>query len=169
MQTGCGFCARPGSNSENQYWFRPFPVVNKEISDCLSNNIIEEALKINWTRDVFDRLLVAETMRDQSLLLITASQKIREKFAQALCQLMVFIPQRCNTGVYWVGNRSRAGADARQTTVHSQNTQYIIILWAVWGGGTARTDILSSAKLRQVNTKIPSNNQPQDIDSLHLI
>jgi hypothetical protein len=50
----------------------------------LLNNIIEEALKINWTRDVFDRLLVAETMRDQSLLLKTANQKIREKFAQAL-------------------------------------------------------------------------------------
>jgi len=50
----------------------------------LLNNIIEEALKINWTRDVFDRLLVAETMRDQSLLLITANQRIRKKFAQAL-------------------------------------------------------------------------------------
>jgi PIN domain nuclease of toxin-antitoxin system len=54
------------------------------ISDCPLNYIIEEALKINWTRDVFDRLLVAETMRDQSLLLITADQRIREKFTQAL-------------------------------------------------------------------------------------
>jgi PIN domain nuclease of toxin-antitoxin system len=58
--------------------------IDLRISDCLLNNIIEEALKINWTRDVFDRLLVAETMRDQSLLLITADQKIREKFTQAL-------------------------------------------------------------------------------------
>jgi hypothetical protein len=39
---------------------------------------------INWTRDVFDRLLVAETMRDQALMFITADKKIREKFTQAL-------------------------------------------------------------------------------------
>jgi PIN domain nuclease of toxin-antitoxin system len=58
--------------------------IDLKISECPLNNIIEEALKINWTRDVFDRLLVAETMRDQSLLLITADKKIREKFTQAL-------------------------------------------------------------------------------------
>jgi PIN domain nuclease of toxin-antitoxin system len=58
--------------------------IDLRISDCPLDNIIEEALKINWTRDVFDRLLVAETMRDQSLLLITADKKIREKFTQAL-------------------------------------------------------------------------------------
>jgi len=32
--------------------------------------------------------------------------------------------------VYCVENRSRAGVDARQITVHSQNTQFILILWA---------------------------------------
>jgi hypothetical protein len=64
--------------------FGSFPVATKGISDCLLNNIIEEALKINWTRDVFDRLLVAETMRDRSFLLITADQKICEKFTHAL-------------------------------------------------------------------------------------
>ena len=58
--------------------------IDLRISECPLNNIIEEALKINWTRDVFDRLLVAETMRNQSLLLITADKKIREKFIQAL-------------------------------------------------------------------------------------
>jgi len=58
--------------------------IDLRISECPLNNIIEEALKINWTRDVFDRLLVAETMRDQSLLFITADKKIREKFTQAL-------------------------------------------------------------------------------------
>jgi PIN domain nuclease of toxin-antitoxin system len=58
--------------------------IDLKMSECPLNNIIEEALKINWTRDVFDRLLVAETMRDQSLLLITADKKIREKFSQAL-------------------------------------------------------------------------------------
>jgi len=58
--------------------------IDLKISECPLNNIIEEALKINWTRDVFDRLLVAETMRDQSLLLITADKKIRKKFRQAL-------------------------------------------------------------------------------------
>jgi PIN domain nuclease of toxin-antitoxin system len=58
--------------------------IDLKISECPLNNIIEEALKINWTRDVFDRLLVAETMRDQSLLLITADKKIHEKFSQAL-------------------------------------------------------------------------------------
>jgi hypothetical protein len=50
----------------------------------LLNNIIEEALKINWARDFFDRLLAAETMRDQSFLLITADRKIREKFTWAI-------------------------------------------------------------------------------------
>jgi PIN domain nuclease of toxin-antitoxin system len=58
--------------------------IDLKISECPLKNIIEEAPKINWTRDVFDRLLVAETMRDQSLLLITADKKIREKFSQAL-------------------------------------------------------------------------------------
>ncbi len=58
--------------------------IDLRISECPLSNIIEEALKINWTRDVFDRLLVAETMRDQSLLLVTADKKIREKFTQAL-------------------------------------------------------------------------------------
>jgi PIN domain nuclease of toxin-antitoxin system len=58
--------------------------IDLRISECPLNNIIEEALKINWTRDVFDRLLVAETIRDQSLLFITADKKIREKFTQAL-------------------------------------------------------------------------------------
>ncbi|MGA8241457.1 MAG: PIN domain-containing protein [Desulfobacterales bacterium] len=58
--------------------------IDLKISECPLNNIIEEALKINWTRDVFDRLLVAETMQDQSSLLITADKKIREKFTQVL-------------------------------------------------------------------------------------
>jgi len=58
--------------------------IDLTISECPLKNIIEEALRINWTRDVFDRLLVAETMRDQSSLLITADKKIREKFTQAL-------------------------------------------------------------------------------------
>lgn len=58
--------------------------IDLKITDCPLHNIIEEALKINWTRDVFDRFLVAETIRDQSLILITADKKIREKFAQAL-------------------------------------------------------------------------------------
>jgi PIN domain nuclease of toxin-antitoxin system len=58
--------------------------IGLKISKCPLKNIIEEALKINWTRDVFDRLLVAETIRDHSLLLITADKKIREKFTQAL-------------------------------------------------------------------------------------
>ena len=59
-------------------------VIDLKISDYPLNNIIEKALKVSWTRDVFDRLSVAETMRDQSLLLITADKKIREKFTQAL-------------------------------------------------------------------------------------
>ncbi len=58
--------------------------IDLRISECPLNNIIEKALIINWTRDVFDRLLVAETMREESLLLITADKKIREKFTQAL-------------------------------------------------------------------------------------
>jgi PIN domain nuclease of toxin-antitoxin system len=58
--------------------------IDLRVSECPLKNIIKEALKINWTRDVFDRLLIAETMRDQSFLLITADKKIREKFRQAL-------------------------------------------------------------------------------------
>ena len=58
--------------------------IDLRISDCPLNHIIDEALKINWTRDVFDRLLIAETMRNPSYLLITADKTIREKFRQAL-------------------------------------------------------------------------------------
>jgi PIN domain nuclease of toxin-antitoxin system len=58
--------------------------IDLRISEYPLNNIIEKALMINWTRDVFDRLLVAETMRDQALMFITADKKIREKFTQAL-------------------------------------------------------------------------------------
>jgi len=34
--------------------------IGLKISEVAFNHIIEEALKISWTRDVFDRLLVAE-------------------------------------------------------------------------------------------------------------
>lgn len=58
--------------------------IDLKVSECPLNHIIEEALKITWTRDVFDRLLVAEAMRNQSSVLITADKKIRGKFSQAL-------------------------------------------------------------------------------------
>lgn len=44
--------------------------------------IIDQALGISWTRDVFDRLIVANTMIDQNILL-TRDQKILANYANA--------------------------------------------------------------------------------------
>ncbi len=57
--------------------------IGLKVSDFALKNIINDALKINWTRDVFDRLLVAEAMANESVL-ITADAKIRKKFKSAL-------------------------------------------------------------------------------------
>lgn len=39
-----------------------FTAINLRVSETPLQQIIEEALKISWTRDVFDRLLSAEAM-----------------------------------------------------------------------------------------------------------
>lgn len=44
--------------------------------------IIDQALAISWTRDVFDRLIVANAMIDQSILL-TKDHKILANYANA--------------------------------------------------------------------------------------
>jgi PIN domain nuclease of toxin-antitoxin system len=57
--------------------------INLKAADCPLNEIIDEALKINWTRDVFDRLLVAET-KASGCLLITADKDIRKNFKHSI-------------------------------------------------------------------------------------
>jgi len=39
-----------------------FAAIGLRVSETPLQQIIEEAMKINWTRDVFDRMLSAETM-----------------------------------------------------------------------------------------------------------
>ena len=57
--------------------------INLQISDRPLSNIIDEAFKISWTRDVFDRLMVAEAKAIGSGL-ITADDDIRKNFNQAI-------------------------------------------------------------------------------------
>ena len=49
--------------------------INLKVTDYPLDRIIEEALKIDWTRDVFDRLLVAEVVARGSRF-ITADKTI---------------------------------------------------------------------------------------------
>lgn len=57
--------------------------INLKISDCSLSEIIDAALKIDWTRDVFDRLLTAEARR-KKIGLITADEDIRANYKQAI-------------------------------------------------------------------------------------
>jgi PIN domain nuclease of toxin-antitoxin system len=57
--------------------------INLKTGDCSLNDVIDEALKIGWTRDVFDRLLIAEA-KVKKCGLITADSKIREHFHQTI-------------------------------------------------------------------------------------
>jgi PIN domain nuclease of toxin-antitoxin system len=45
-------------------------------------SIVNQALAISWTRDVFDRLIVANAMVDQNILL-SKDQKILDNYANA--------------------------------------------------------------------------------------
>jgi PIN domain nuclease of toxin-antitoxin system len=55
--------------------------IGLKISDIAFNQIIDEALKMSWTRDVFDRLLVAEA-KALNYGLISADRKIQSHFQQ---------------------------------------------------------------------------------------
>jgi len=57
--------------------------IGLKISDTAFNQIIEEALKINWTRDVFDRILVAEA-KALKYGFISADRKIQSNFKQTI-------------------------------------------------------------------------------------
>lgn len=57
--------------------------INLKVTNYPLDRIIEEALKIDWTRDVFDRLLVAEAVaRGRSF--ITADENILSNLRQAI-------------------------------------------------------------------------------------
>ena len=58
-------------------------VINLKLSDCTLSGIITEALKIDWTRDVFDRLLIAEANTKRSFF-ITADKNIIKHFKLAV-------------------------------------------------------------------------------------
>ena len=57
--------------------------IGLKVSDIAFNQIIEEALKISWTRDVFDRLLVAEAkiLRHG---FVSADRNIQSNFKQTI-------------------------------------------------------------------------------------
>ena len=55
--------------------------IDLRISECQFNELIDEALKIDWTRDVFDRLLTAEA-KSKKTGIITADRNIGKHFEQ---------------------------------------------------------------------------------------
>ena len=57
--------------------------IGLKISDIAFSQIIEEALKLKWTRDVFDRLLVAEA-KTLGYGLISADKNIQSNFKQTI-------------------------------------------------------------------------------------
>ena len=57
--------------------------INLKTSDCSLREIINEALKIDWTRDIFDRLLTAEAKIQKSGF-ITADEIIRVNYRHAI-------------------------------------------------------------------------------------
>ncbi len=57
--------------------------IQLRISEIAMNQVVEEALKISWTRDVFDRLLVAEAaVAKQGF--ISADRDIRSNYTQTI-------------------------------------------------------------------------------------
>ena len=56
---------------------------NLRVSEAPCHQIIEDALKIKWTRDVFDRLLVAEAAA-KACRFISADENIRSNFKRAV-------------------------------------------------------------------------------------
>ena len=54
-----------------------------KMSGCPLNKVIDQALKINWTRDVFDRFLAAEVMAAGGWF-ETADAAVRENFEPAI-------------------------------------------------------------------------------------
>jgi len=57
--------------------------VSLKISDIAFNQIIGEALKLSWTRDVFDRLLVAEAAIEKQGF-ISADRNIQSNFKRTI-------------------------------------------------------------------------------------
>ena len=69
---------------------RPLTLINSlsksidlRVSDCPFHKIVDVALKISWTRDVFDRLLTAEAIAENAGF-ITADIEIRKNLKQAI-------------------------------------------------------------------------------------
>lgn len=57
--------------------------INLKIADCKIDKVVNEALHIGWTRDLFDRLLISEVKAAGSVL-ITADKKILENSTHAI-------------------------------------------------------------------------------------
>ena len=53
------------------------------VSTARLSSIVEKALTIGWTRDPFDRLIVANAMADKTKL-VTSDEKIRANFKDAV-------------------------------------------------------------------------------------
>lgn len=53
------------------------------VADTTFETVARAALQVNWTRDPFDRLIVANAIADGAGLL-TADRRIRENFAEAI-------------------------------------------------------------------------------------
>jgi PIN domain nuclease of toxin-antitoxin system len=58
-------------------------MIGLKLDECSLTSVIQKAMLIDWTRDPFDRLIVAHTMAKESKLL-TKDEKILHHFGDAL-------------------------------------------------------------------------------------
>jgi PIN domain nuclease of toxin-antitoxin system len=58
-------------------------MIGLKLDECSLTSVIQKAMLIDWTRDPFDRLIVAHTMAKESKLL-TKDEKILHHFSDAL-------------------------------------------------------------------------------------
>jgi len=71
------------TDSPGQIIKRLAGLINLKVSKHNFEEIIIEAIKISWTRDVFDRIIVAET-KTQDCHLVTADEKIIKHYKKAV-------------------------------------------------------------------------------------
>jgi PIN domain nuclease of toxin-antitoxin system len=54
-----------------------------DIADCDFDAVVKTSLSLNWTRDVFDRLITAQALQEGAVL-VTRDQKIRDNCSAAV-------------------------------------------------------------------------------------
>ncbi len=60
--------------------------IDLKVRDISFASVAKEAVRVNWTRDPFDRLIVANAMHDHNSLLLTRDKKILNNYDRAVWQ-----------------------------------------------------------------------------------